>query len=165
MEFCRFVNLAEKHVLSLCEIEIFLGLISVHYRRSLHDCTMYLLLFISIFFVQKKKGIQGVIQIDNPNVVKARTVKTRDIDVRADLCISSNVTGSTLLYAVCDRIKFHFRLFFTRRKSSSEEFWVFTRLEMVHDYCRWTGQLSFHGERGSLLTHYFSYFYGLQSRL
>lgn len=106
--------------------------------------------------MQKKKGIQGVIQIDNPNVIKARTLKTKDIDVRADLCICSDVTGSTLLYALCDRIVFHFRLVFTRRKSSSEEFEVFTRLEMVHDYCRWTGQLSFHGERGSTLMHSFS---------
>jgi len=39
--------------------------------------------------VQKKKGTQGVIQIDNPNLVKVRTVKTKDVDVRP--CLSFDV--------------------------------------------------------------------------
>jgi hypothetical protein len=32
--------------------------------------------------MQKKKGTQGVIQIENPNLVKAKNVKAKDVDVR-----------------------------------------------------------------------------------
>lgn len=31
--------------------------------------------------MQKKKGIQGIIEIENPNLVKPKTLKARDIDV------------------------------------------------------------------------------------
>lgn len=30
---------------------------------------------------QKKKGIQGIIEIENPNLVKPKTVKARDVDM------------------------------------------------------------------------------------
>lgn len=31
--------------------------------------------------MQKKKGIQGIIEIENPNLVKPKTLKVKDIDV------------------------------------------------------------------------------------
>lgn len=31
--------------------------------------------------LQKKKGTQGVIQIENPNLAKAKNVKAKDVDV------------------------------------------------------------------------------------
>lgn len=37
----------------------------------------------SSVLVQKKKGIQGVIEIENPNMVKAKSIKAKDVDVWA----------------------------------------------------------------------------------
>jgi hypothetical protein len=37
--------------------------------------------FMDTQILQKKKGTQGVIQIENPNLVKAKNVKAKDVDV------------------------------------------------------------------------------------
>lgn len=35
-----------------------------------------------LYFTQKKKGTAGVIEIHNPNLVKPKNVKAKDVDVR-----------------------------------------------------------------------------------
>jgi len=42
--------------------------------------------FLYFCVIQKMKCMQGVIQIDNPNFVKAKIVKVKDVDVRP--CLS-----------------------------------------------------------------------------
>lgn len=37
--------------------------------------------FCFLVFGQKRKGTQGLIQIDNPNLAKPKNLKARDVDV------------------------------------------------------------------------------------
>jgi len=39
--------------------------------------------------MQKKKGTQGVIEIENPNLVKPKSLKARDVDVSSTLLLWS----------------------------------------------------------------------------
>lgn len=40
--------------------------------------------------MQKKKGTQGIIEIENPNLVKPKSVKARDVDVSSIFCFRSS---------------------------------------------------------------------------
>lgn len=50
-------------------------------------------------YKQKRKGIEGIIEIENPNLVKPKTVKARDIDVSFKLSFIS-----------CSLVEFHGKL-------------------------------------------------------
>jgi len=38
-------------------------------------------IFVTLLCMQKKKGTQGIIEIENPNLVKPKSMKARDVDV------------------------------------------------------------------------------------
>lgn len=43
--------------------------------------------------LQKKKGAQGVIEIENPNLVKIKNLKVKDVDVSTPSINTSSVHG------------------------------------------------------------------------
>lgn len=44
-------------------------------------------------FWQKRKGAQGLIEIENPNLVKPKNLKARDVDVSLAYVLDCNVTS------------------------------------------------------------------------